>query len=206
MSRRRAAAQSGNVSGRRPGPPVPGSSVFQEACRASRFAGLPGLVGLCARRKLAGIRKDPTARSTAEKIIRSRMSPVRTPRLMQPGPARRCRTKSEWEFAGPRRPRRRDLCVGGDFAPGGRLMANTWQGRFPGKTMPRTDTKAPRPSTHFLPTAMGSRHDRQRMGVDREGLRSVQRRKRQEIVLRAERARRPHPTPRGEGRLAPLRA
>ena len=43
-----------------------------------------------------------------------------------------------------RRARRRDFTWGDEFAPKGRMMANTWQGEFPWQNLLSTATRAPR--------------------------------------------------------------
>ena len=60
-------------------------------------------------------------------------------------------TEAEWEFARSRRTRGCSVPVwGNDFAPDGRLLANTWQGRFPWENLPLDGLRAHRLWARFL--------------------------------------------------------
>ena len=74
--------------------------------------------------------KGPEARSTASIATRSRTSPSRTSRLSRRGPAK----NSQRRRSGNTRPgwlEGKTFTWGDEFAPRGRMMANTWQGEFP---------------------------------------------------------------------------
>jgi Sulfatase-modifying factor enzyme 1 len=130
-------------------------------------------------------------------------------------------TEAEWEFAARGGLEGRIFVWGDEFAPKGRLMANTWQGEFP-----LAEPQARPPRAHLTGEALPSqrlravRHGGQRLGVDFEFLHPSASGRAGAALLRTEesagdvagselsprRARRAHPTPDDQGRLAPVRA
>ena len=141
------------------------------------------------------VRRAPRAGASATP---SPTSPTRTPPPTPPGRARL-----------PRNPRERAARGGlegarssrGAIAPGGRLMANTWQGSSPGRTarrrlrghLARGDLRTQR--------LRAVRHDGQRVGVDPRLLRHARR-----AARRAARAARPASCPVRTSRGASSRA
>ena len=108
----------------------PGSAVFHPDTWPGAAERPRQLVGLCSRRQLAPSVGTARATTPNERIIRSPMSPSRTPRRTRVGPARSC----------PARPSGSTRLAVGSTAPsspGGmsstrrELMANFWQGEFP---------------------------------------------------------------------------
>ena len=127
---------------------------------------VPQLVGVRAGRLLEAARRARAARSTAATATRSCTSPTRTPRPTRPGPARSCRPK-------PSGSSRRAAASTGRPSPGatrtrpsGKPMANTWQGEFPWQNLTLDGYEGTSPVGSSRRTATGSRHGRQRLGMD----------------------------------------
>lgn len=64
-------------------------------------------------------------------------------------------TEAEWEFAARGGLEQAEFAWGGEFMPGGRLMANTWQGEFPHENIASDGYTRTSPVTAFPPNAYG---------------------------------------------------
>ena len=74
---------------------------------------------------------------------------------MRHGPARTCRPKREWEFAARGGLDGAEYAWGDEFTPGGRHMANTWQGDFPHQNQDKDGFERTSPVTAFPPNGYG---------------------------------------------------
>ena len=116
--------------GANPADLVPGALVFRPTSGPGRICATGGSGGSGDPARAGGIRSGRTAGSTIGSIIPSCRSPIPTRPPMPGGRDGGCRPRRNGSTrraaaAPPPMP------WGDDATPGGRLMANTWQGRFP---------------------------------------------------------------------------
>ncbi len=79
----------------------------------------------------------------------------RRARLRDNGPARKCPTEAEWEFAARGGLEDTEFAWGNEFTPDGRHMANTWQGEFPRQNTNADGFERTSPVTAFPPNGYG---------------------------------------------------
>ena len=76
-------------------------------------------------------------------------------------------SEAEWEFAARGGLDGAEFAWGAEFTPGGKQMANTWQGDFPQQNLAHDGFERTSPVTAFPPKRLRPlRHDRQRLGMD----------------------------------------
>ena len=113
-------------------------------------------------------------------------------------------TEAEWEYAARGGLEGAVFAWGDEFAPGGKLMANTWQGEFPWQNL-LTDGYAGTSPVGSFPANGYGLYDMTGNVWEWTCDEPVRERDGAAPVLRAVRGRRPHPAPRDQGRLAPVR-
>ena len=110
-------------------------------------------------REFAGSSPRPGYVTLAERragiAIPSCTSPSRTRGRMPPGPARRFRLEAEWERAARGGLEGALFAWGDEFAPGGRMRANTWQGEFPWQNLRTDGYEGTSPVSTFPPNGYG---------------------------------------------------
>ena len=133
---------------------VPGSLVFQKTAGpvdlqvwANWWAWTPGA---CWRHP-----DGPDRTSAAGSAIRSRTSPTRTSRRSPRGPAASCRPRPSGSVAARGGLEGATYTWGDEFAPKGRMMANTWQGEFPWQNLLTDGYEGTSPVKTFPPNGYG---------------------------------------------------
>ena len=99
--------------------------------RAGRPARPVPLVGACPGRRLAPPARARRARSRGSTTTRSCTWPGTTSSPTRPGPARTCRPRPSGSAPRAAASRAPEFAWGDELTPGGRHMANVWQGEFP---------------------------------------------------------------------------
>ena len=75
-------------------------------------------------------------------------------------------TEAEWEYAAARWTRCCDFYLGDEMLPGGKAMANTWQGEVPWQNHLLDGHDRTSPVGSFPPNGYGLRYGGKRLGVD----------------------------------------
>ena len=164
---RRDASQSRRLSRRLAGDALRRLAGLREAGAARWIAATSPTGGTTCAAPTGAIRRARRARSRASSSIRSSTSPSATPRRTPRGRGRSCRPRrsgSSPRAAGSRAP---TYAWGDEFMPGGRIMANTWQGEFPWQNRVEDGYEGTSPVGRIPGERLRpARHDRQRLGVD----------------------------------------
>ena len=113
-------------------------------------------------------------------------------------------TEAEWELAARGGLEGADFAWGDEHSPGGRPMANTWQGEFPWQNLLADGYEGTSPVGAFPPNGYGLLDVTGNVWEWTADFFAAERA--HEGVLRATPARRPDRAPRDQGRLAPVRA